>query len=488
MPATLDSLMEDYEGALLDYLAGAEEMALARAYELGRDAVEDGLGLLDICNLHAGALKQALSPAVSIDDCAYRAEAAVAFLTESLAAFDMAQRGYRAMTTSLMEAKEEAERANLAKSEFLSRMSHELRTPLNAILGFAQLMQMDDLAPDQREGVDHISVAGRHLLSLIDETLQISRIEAGRLDMAIESILLAEAVQRAVALVGPIAAKTHVEVRAETLEAGGVAVSGDRQWFTQVLLNLLSNAVKYNREDGAVTISCRAPRDGSVSILVADTGVGISNENVKRLFSPFDRLGAETSEVEGTGLGLAVSRQLMDAMGGTIRLKTSTPGEGTVFEVEIPVAREVTVASEETPDGSESGGTPQTTGLVVYIEDNAANLQLVERVLAKRPRVELLTATHAVAGLELIRESHPELVLLDLHLPDRPGMEILRMLKEDASTHDVPVAVLTADAFNEQREISLAAGAYACLTKPVDIEDLLRVVDDVLGRGTSATD
>jgi signal transduction histidine kinase/CheY-like chemotaxis protein len=488
MPATLDSLMEDYASALLDYLAGAEEVALARAYEMGRAAVDDGLGLLDICNLHAGALKEALGRAESIDDCAHRAEAALAFLTESLAAFDMAQRGYRAMTTNLMNAKEEAERANLAKSEFLSRMSHELRTPLNAILGFAQLLQMDDLASDQREGVDHISVAGRHLLSLIDETLQISRIEAGRLDMAIESIPLAEAVERAVAMVAPIAAKAHVEVRAETIEAEGVSVSGDRQWFTQVLLNLLSNAVKYNREDGAVTISCRAPQHSSISILVADTGIGISNEHAKRLFSPFDRLGAETSEVEGTGLGLAVSKQLLDAMGGSIRLESSTPGEGTVFVVEIPVATDVIAAGEDTPDGSESGGMPGSTGLVVYIEDNAANLQLVERVLAKRPRVELLTSTHGGAGLELVRESHPELVLLDLHLPDRPGIEILRALKEDSSTSDVPVVVLTADAFNEQREASLAAGAYACLTKPIDIDDLLRVVDEVLGRGTAATD
>jgi signal transduction histidine kinase/ActR/RegA family two-component response regulator len=481
MSATLDYLSEDYANALLDYLSGAEEMALARAYELGRGAVEEGLGLLEICNLHERALKDVLSVADSIDDCAHRAEAAVAFLTESLAAFDMAQRGYRTMTNNLVEAKEEAERANLAKSEFLSRMSHELRTPLNAILGFAQLLQMDDLAPDQREGVDHINVAGRHLLSLIDETLQISRIEAGRLEVMIESIPLAEAVRTAVAMVEPIAAKMHVDVHAEMLEGEEVVVSGDRQRLTQVLLNLLSNAVKYNREEGVVTISCRAPRAGSVSILVADTGIGIASEHVERLFSPFDRLGAEASEVQGTGLGLAVSKQLIEAMGGTIRLERSIPGEGTVFAVDLPLAEEEMAAGEDSPDGSEPRGMPTTTGLVVYIEDNAANRQLVERVLAKRPDVELLTVTQGDAGLELIRERHPDLVLLDLHLPDRPGSEILRSLKEDARTHDVPVVVLTADVFHEQRETSLAAGAYACLTKPVDIEDLLRIVDDVVG-------
>jgi signal transduction histidine kinase/CheY-like chemotaxis protein len=488
MPVVLDDLLEDYANSLLDYLAGAEETALARAYELGRGAVEEGLGLLDICNLHTRALRDALGTAASIEDCAHRAEAAVTFLTESLAAFDMAQRGYRAMTTNLVEAKEQAERANLAKSEFLSRMSHELRTPLNAILGFAQLLQMDDLAPDQREGVEHIRVAGRHLLSLIDETLQISRIEAGRLEVSIESIPLTEAVRKALAMVEPLAAKAHVEVRAETLDAEGVCVSGDRQWLTQVLLNLLSNAVKYNREEGAVTISCRAPRDGSVSILVADTGIGISNEHVERLFSPFDRLGAETSEVEGTGLGLAVSKQLIEAMGGTIRLEGSTPGEGTVFAVELPVAEEAIVASDHTLVGSESGEMPGTSGVVVYIEDNAANVQLVERVLAKRPHVELFTATQGGVGLELIHERHPDLVLLDLHLPDRPGIEILRTLRGDARTHHVPVVVLTADAFNEQRDTSLAVGAYACLTKPVDIGELLRVVDEVLGLGPPAGD
>jgi signal transduction histidine kinase/CheY-like chemotaxis protein len=488
MSATLDYLMEDYADALLDYLAGAEETALARAYELGRGAVEEGLGLLEICNIYAGALKEALSPAASIDDCAHRAEAAIVFLTESLAAFDMAQRGYRAMTTTLTEAKDEAERANLAKSEFLSRMSHELRTPLNAILGFAQLLQMDDLASDQREGVDHISVAGRHLLSLIDETLQISRIEAGRLDVAIEPIALAEAVRRAVAMVEPIAAKRHVEVRVETLQAEGIVVSGDRQWLTQVLLNLLSNAVKYNREEGAVTISCLAPLTGFASILVADTGIGISKDHVERLFSPFDRLGAETSGVEGTGLGLAVSKQLIEAMGGTIRLEHSTPGEGTVFAMDLPIADEAITSTEVRSGGSESDGMPGTKGLVVYIEDNSANLQLVERVLAKRPHVELVAATHGEAGLELIRERHPDLVLLDLHLPDRPGGEILRSLQEDARTRDVPVVVLTADAFNEQRVTSLAAGAYACLTKPVDVDDLLLVVDEVLGRATPARD
>jgi PAS domain S-box-containing protein len=387
-----------------------------------------------------------------------------------------------AAAAELEEARAEADRANRAKSEFLSRMSHELRTPLNAILGFAQLLGMDHLDDDQRESADQILKGGRHLLDLINEVLDISRIETDQLPMSPEPVDLREAVEDAVALIGPLATPRGIAVHVEAI-ALGQHVLADRQRLKQVLLNLLSNAVKYNRDAGAVRIACRPAGTERLRLSVTDEGPGVSPALRHRLFAPFDRLGVEASATEGTGLGLALSKALVEHMDGTIGVD-STPGEGSTFWLELPVA---------TPAASEPSGEPPlpvatavgttAAGTVLYIEDNLSNFRLVERALALRWNVRLLPAMLGRLGLDLAREHRPDLVLLDLHLPDMSGEELLARLRADPATRDIPVIVLSADATPGQIERLLANGARAYLTKPLDISEFLALVDDVLVPG-----
>ena len=384
----------------------------------------------------------------------------------------------------LKRAKEDAERANRAKSEFLSRMSHELRTPLNAILGFAQLLEMDELDADQRESVEQILKAGRHLLSLVDEVLDIARIEAGRMALSLEPIAVAEVVGEAWELVRHRAQQLGI-----TLANGGPAgcdamVTADRQRLKQVMLNLLSNAVKYNAENGTVEVTCCGGLTGSnrLRVAVKDTGRGIPAEALDRLFTPFERLGAEHSGIEGTGIGLAVSRGLIEAMDGEIGVE-STEGEGTTFWFELPLDDSQPV--DASLDGQEPAAAvlpPEQTRActILYIEDNPSNFKLVERVLAKRQNVELLTAMEGGLGLEMARNQQPDLVLLDLHLPDIHGSEVLRRIREDSVISRTPVVIISADVTTNQVTRLLEAGAQAYLPKPLDIQEFLRIVDDVL--------
>lgn len=384
-------------------------------------------------------------------------------------------------TAALELARAEADRANQAKSEFLSRMSHELRTPLNAILGFAQLLEMDSLSPEQREGVAHILKAGRHLLDLINEVLDIARIEAGRIALSPEPVRVREVLAEAFALVQPLAAEwngscTLVPPRCD----GDPFVLADRQRLKQVLLNLFANAVKYNREGGSVTATCKVVPE-RLRISVVDTGPGIAPEQIPHLFVPFNRLEADGTGVEGTGLGLALSRRLVEAMGGAIGVE-STPGEGSTFWIELPLAQgaaaptEAKAIADGQPPGPETDA-PAVVRTILYIEDNLSNVNLIERVLARRRGVRLLTAMQGGLGLDLAREHHPDLILLDLHLPDLPGDEVLRRLQSAAATREIPVVVISADATRGQRERLLSAGAQAYLAKPIDIRQLLEVVD-----------
>ncbi|HEX2026746.1 MAG TPA: response regulator [Nitriliruptorales bacterium] len=379
----------------------------------------------------------------------------------------------------LEQAKVEAESANLAKSEYLSRMSHELRTPLNAVLGFAQLLETADLAREDHDAVAQILRSGRHLLRLIDDVLDISRIEAGRLTLSLEPVDLAAVVADSVELVGPLARQHRIDIERDPSVACHTHVFADRQRLRQVVVNLLTNAIKYNRPDGRVTLSCSSDDQGNVRVHVADIGPGIPADKMPRLFAAFDRLDVDGDATEGTGLGLSLSRHLTEAMGGTIQVRSEI-GQGSVFSVELPAARPPELP-DDPPPRSLASPSEEVRGTVVHIEDNPSNRVLVERVLTRRPGVTVLNAPEAVTGLALVRERSPDLVLLDLNLPGVPGQEVLRRLRDDPSTRSVPVVVVSADAAAERPDQLLAAGARAYLTKPLNITRLLSLVDTILG-------
>ena len=378
-------------------------------------------------------------------------------------------------TLDLSRAKEEAERANRAKSDFLAGISHELRTPMNAILGFAQLLELDELGGEQGDNVRQILTAGRHLLELITELLDIARIEAGELALSLEPVGVAELIVEATDLTRPLADQRGVELSVAPGPETSFALA-DRQRLLQVLLNLLANAVKYNRPGGTVEVA--ASGADTVAIAVRDTGHGIAAEDVERLFDPFERLGLDGGAIEGAGLGLALAQRLVGAMSGELSV-ASTVGEGSTFTIELPRAEDPLAALESVADSPTLVDAGAAT--IVYVEDNAANLQLVERALARQPNLRLLTATDGRTGLELVRDARPELVLLDLHLPDVSGEEILEALSSDADTASIPVVVVSAAASKGRVQRLQERGARAYLTKPIDLAELYEVVHGLLG-------
>ncbi len=408
----------------------------------------------------------------------------------------------RRRTEEARMARDAAERANRAKSEFLSRMSHELRTPLNAILGFGQLLQMDSTTPEQLESVDYIVKAGSHLLKLIDEVLDIARIEEGKLTISIEPVFVRDVLQESLDLVQTLAAHRNIELNADLEWMDNCYVMADRQMLQQVLLNLLANAIKYNREGGQVNVSCgevsyeaNGAKQGldpqspdspqllaKVRIAVRDTGSGLSPDKLARLFTPFERLGAEHGNVDGTGLGLALSKHLVKAMGGTIGVE-SEQGMGSTFWVELSSADEHMPGLELLVTGPlYTFQVDDQSRTMLYIEDNLSNLRLVDRILKKWPEINLITAMQGQMGLDMAYEHRPDLILLDLHLPDMTGNEVLRRLREDPRTASIPVVVLSADANPRHIEKLLEAGAQAYLTKPLNVKQLLKVVGETVTR------
>jgi PAS domain S-box-containing protein len=380
------------------------------------------------------------------------------------------------------EARAQTEQANRAKSEFLSRMSHELRTPLNAVIGFAQLLELDDLDPRQREGVEQILKAGRHLLELINEVLDISRIESGTISISIEPVHLGSVLAEALSLIRPLADEAGVRLLGDPAELADLHVRADYQRLKQVLINLLSNAVKYNRRGGQIAIRRHELPDGGIDLGIADTGRGLSADSLERLFDPFERLGAEGTAIEGTGLGLALSKRLMEAMGGTIAAE-SEPDVGTTMWVRLHRSEgppEDAVTAIALPVAT--SGSP--TGTIVYIEDNLSNVKLVERMVARLPEVRVIPAMQGKLGIDLIRRHHPDLVLLDLHLPDLHGREVLEQLKRDPATAAIPVVVVSADATSGQVERLMAGGATDYLPKPIDLDLLLKTITRVLQRSS----
>lgn len=400
----------------------------------------------------------------------------------SLIGMGMDISGRKAVEATLDQARLDAERANQAKSEFLSRMSHELRTPLNAVLGFAQLLEMDPLSPEQQESLGYILKAGRHLLDLINEVLDIARIEAGRLSITPEPVSLSEVTREALALTAPLAAERAVHMRCEVADDDAHCVLADRQRLKQVLLNLLSNAVKYNRVGGEVAV-CYETLQGRVRIRVTDTGPGIPPDKQQRLFIPFERLGTVQGGVEGTGLGLALSRRLTEAMGGAVGVESQV-GQGSTFWVELPLIETPETARERPVEEIRTrpavGRAHERSHSVLYIEDNLSHLELIEQLLTRRPGVRLLSAMQGRIGLNLAREHRPDLILLDMHLPDVPGSEILHRLQADLRTRLIPVVALSSDPSPEQVERLLASGAHACLAKPIDVKELMAILDQAL--------
>jgi PAS domain S-box-containing protein len=387
-----------------------------------------------------------------------------------------------ALEAELVEARDAANAASRAKSEFLSRMSHELRTPLNVVLGFTQLLQMERLEEEQRGWVDQVLKAGRHLLDLINEVLDIARIESGAVALSPEPVSLRDVVGETVESMRPIAAANDVVIDF-LIEGDDLHVQADRQRLRQVLLNLLANSVKYNRPHGSVLITANGADAESIAIRVSDTGIGIAAEHIERLFVPFDRLGAENSAVEGSGVGLSLSLRLVEAMDGTLTVD-STPGEGSTFVVVLPRAgppaggSDDALADAEMQMGLDEG--LSTQGTLLYIEDNLANVQLMQRILGRRPGVRLLHAFQGRMGLELARTGHADIVLLDLHLPDMTGIEVLGQIRSDPVTAHVPVYVVSADATAGQVARMRAAGAAGYLTKPIDVQRVLTLLDSVL--------
>jgi PAS domain S-box-containing protein len=378
-------------------------------------------------------------------------------------------------------ARVEAERANKAKSEFLSRMSHELRTPLNAILGFCQLLEMEELTDDQSEFVRQIGQGGSHLLKLINEVLQIARIESGRLSLTCESFPIGPAARESVELIKPLAAKRNITVQLLDSPDWERDVYADRGRMHEILLNYLSNAVKYNREAGQITVSCAESEEGCLRLGVADTGPGIPPEKLALLFQPFERLDADATTIEGTGLGLALVRNVADAMGGRAGAHSEV-GEGSVFWVDFPLSdnSNSSTAHEAQDSPSRVPALAALSGMVLSIDDNASNRQLIERILEHHQQIELLSASDGNEGLQLARRTGPDVILLDLEMPGMNGFAVLELLRKDPGLRMVPVVILTADATEPAREKAMSLGAFAYLTKPLDVRLLLSILAEVL--------
>ena len=382
---------------------------------------------------------------------------------------------------ALREAKDEAEKANSAKSEFLSRMSHELRTPLNAILGFGQILQSQVPDDGHKHCATHVVTAGRHLLSLINEVLDIARIEAGRVELSLEPVYVDEILAETLDLLRPAAAARGTLIETPRRTGRQLGVMADRKRFKQVLINLLSNAIKYSPPESRVVVECRPTPPWQVRLSVQDFGPGIAPDKLARLFVAFDRLGAEGSTVQGTGLGLALSKHLVEAMGGHIGAD-STPGQGSTFWVRLPQAQPLAgpldALTAATPDEPAAYDPPMFERIftLLYIEDNPSNLSLVEYVLAQRPQVRLLTAARGGEGVEIARQEQPDMILLDLHLPDMSGWDVLCDLRTDERTRAIPVAGISADATRTTIARLLDAGACAYLSKPLNVEHFLHTL------------
>lgn len=393
----------------------------------------------------------------------------------------------------LIKAKEEAETANKAKSQFLSSMSHELRTPLNAIIGFGQLLQMadDNLDILQKENVGEILKAGKHLLELIDEILDLAKIESGQMQILIETVSIIDVLIECLSLIEPLASKQNIkiifvyqdkEVVIHDLDPDYCLVQADRLRLKQALLNLLSNAIKYNREEGKVYITCNYSSD-SLQLGIMNTGRGLNNKQMAEMFQPFNRLGAERTDIEGTGMGLIITRRLVEFMGGDLKCE-SEPGVGTSFTINLVTGKSDT--ESETDEKSRKdlivskADTPAEQYNILYIEDDPANIRLMAKIMLRQEHINLWTVHEPILGLDILAENRPDLVLLDINLPVMDGFEVIKRIRE-AMGDTLPIIAVSANAMPKNIEKSMAAGFDAYITKPIDVQKLLTEVNNFLG-------
>jgi len=385
-------------------------------------------------------------------------------------------------------AAEAALRANAAKTEFLSRMSHELRTPLNAVLGFSQLLALDTtqpLSPSQQARVQHISQAGAHLLAMINDVLDLSRIESGGVALLLTTVPVQLVVNEALTMVAPAAAAAGVSVQLDPGALAGIGVRADHLRLRQVLVNLLSNAIKYNRVGGSVKL--RWPVDevaGLVHLQVHDTGIGLTAAQQEHLFEPFNRLGIERSGIEGTGIGLVITQRLVQLMGGQMAVD-SVVGEGSCFTASLPLAASAEAAGSSPATEAPGSAPAAAVYTVLYAEDNPVNVELVRQVLKMRPACRLLVAASGEQALQLAQQERPDLMLVDMHLGDMSGLELARRIALDEGLCGVPRIVLSAEASPDQARAALAAGFSSYLTKPLNVAQLLRSIDEQRARVSS---
>jgi signal transduction histidine kinase/CheY-like chemotaxis protein len=376
-----------------------------------------------------------------------------------------------------------AQRESQAKSQFLSRMSHELRTPLNAVLGFAQLLLTDGervTTETRRRRLEQIHGAGQHLLSLINDVLDLSSLEGGEMRISAQPVALQALVAETLPLVERQARQRKVKLRSGALT--GVAL-GDATRLRQVLLNLLTNAVKYNREGGQVLVEAE-PLDGAVRLRVSDTGRGMNDAQLLQAFEPFNRLGLESEGIEGTGIGLAIVKALVERMGGTVDARSS-PDHGSVFEVRLPDGSAFDpIEAEPGQQAAPTQPTPRPAGQagrLLYIEDNPVNLLIVKEVLAQRPDLQLHTACDGLSGVSQAQSHRPDLILVDMQLPDIDGHEVLRRLRAEVATAGIPCISVSANAMPEDIDRALKAGFEDYWTKPLDLRVFMRSLDTIFG-------
>jgi len=389
----------------------------------------------------------------------------------------------------LENAKRVAEKASLAKSDFLSSMSHELRTPLNTILGFAQLMESDSPppTPNQAQSIQKILQAGWYLLELIDEILDLATIESGQPSLSQEAVPLIEVMRESQAMIESQTEQRGIHIEFLPFDAGW-RVMADRTRLKQVLINLLSNAIKYNRAQGTIEVTCSVSSPQRIRISVKDSGAGLPAEKLAQLFQPFNRLGQEAGTEQGTGIGLVVTKQLVELMGGSMGVQSQV-GVGTEFWFELARDGEPATASaiatpvQTAPQARE----PAAQRTLLYVEDNPANLLLVEQIIARYPHISLLSASNADLGLALARAHQPQVILMDLNLPGISGTEALNLLRADPLTSHIPVLAVSANAMPQDIENGLAAGFFRYIAKPIKVDEFLASLDSAFSFSATAS-